>query len=150
MSQANPLQWLHLALFNFEHHFAPGGWTIFLLLTNTHPRNLHYHGLWQEIYKSWVQLEGESLQDPIAFDEDNPLASALIAGEDITSYLVHSGRKFLTMKLYPEDISKWSNVLPNLEWMPLWKAFMGVRQFLPPQQTTFWWRFLQHNVMTTN
>jgi hypothetical protein len=150
MSQPNQPPWLALALDNFKHRFAPKGWTISLLLTNTSSRALRYHGLWSDIYKVWQELEGVSLQDPLAFDDDDPLQSALVAGKDISSYTIRSGRLFLIKKSFPATENKWLQVVPELSgrWDTIWRKFKAVRKFLPPRQTLFWWRFLQHNLMT--
>lgn len=150
MSQAEEPQWLALALSNFQGRFAPSGWTISLLLTETPSKALRYYGLWRDIYTSWNNLGGVSLQDPLTFDEDNPLQSALLAGRDIGSYTIRGGRQYLCKKTFPASESKWEQVVPGWggDWCVIWKQFKGVQSFLPPRLTLLWWRFLQHNLVT--
>jgi len=88
MSKPTAPQWRELALMNFKERFAPGGWSISVLVTNTHNRALRYHGLWKDIHKSWVELEGYSLQDPLKFNEDNPLSESNLAGEEVEAYTI--------------------------------------------------------------
>ena len=150
MSQPGHTQWMSLALDNFRHRFAPGGWSISILLTNTRSQALQHYGLWRDIFQAWQALEGVSHQDPLTFDDDNPFHEALVAEKDIESYTIRSGRLFLAKKSFPMPQSKWLQVVPGLvaNWGGLWKKFKGVRKFLPPRQSLLWWRFLQHNLMT--
>jgi hypothetical protein len=150
MSQPRSLQWLELALLNLKEHFIPRGWTIPCLFTSSQRKPLQYHGLWRDIYISWGKLHGHSQQSLHSIVEDNPFCSALLAGKDIGGYTVRDGHRFLTSQSSPPNENKWVKLIPGLRvsWGSLWTQFWGVRNFLPPNQTLFWWRFLQHNLMT--
>jgi hypothetical protein len=150
MSQSVALLWLELALQNFKERYAPNGWSISILVTDTHNRSLRFYGLWKDIHQSWVELGGQSLQDPLSFDEDNPLGDSDLAGDKTEAYTIQKGRTFLTQKFHPVRDSKWLEMVPELagSWSTLWADFKGVRNVLPPTQTLFWWRFLHCNLMT--
>ena len=62
MAGAEAPPWFSLALDNFKHRYAPEGagegWGLEVFITTLRPSALRHKGLWMEIMRAWVALEG--------------------------------------------------------------------------------------------